>query len=174
MSNSSIAIFPNTAAKLAHCEYITGHTFTSKRLGLEALQMAGGPLGTDGIVEYCGTYLPVPKNKRLAIIGDATLDHVLSLIWYHTGRAKKDWTTFREQVVSNSALNTRGRALDLDKCILPNVPGDVISVEMLATTLEAVIGAVRCDGGDEAAERAMRNMGFMEHEMLLSSTKSSM
>jgi ribonuclease-3 len=37
---------------------------------------------------------------------------------------------------------------------------------MVATTLEAVIGAVFLDGGDEAATRVIEHLGFLGHRFL--------
>jgi ribonuclease-3 len=37
---------------------------------------------------------------------------------------------------------------------------------MVATTLEAVVGAVFLDGGDEAAMRVIKHLGFLEHRFL--------
>ncbi|ORY13999.1 ribonuclease III domain-containing protein [Clohesyomyces aquaticus] len=144
--------------KLLYCEAILGHTFTDKTILLEALQMDGGL----GLVPYNDICFQIPKNKRLAIVGDATLDHVLSLEWWKSGRDEGSWTSLRSTLTSNSALETRGKSLGLHNCILMN-PGTLyVSMEMMARTMEALIGAVRCDGGDVAAERAMRKCGFME------------
>jgi ribonuclease-3 len=37
---------------------------------------------------------------------------------------------------------------------------------MVATTLEAIIGAVFQDGGDEAAMRVIEHLGFFNHRFL--------
>lgn len=67
----------NTRQPVAVMERITGYVFNNKRLALESLNHGGLP------IHYGGTYQYLPRNERLAIVGDGVLDMVLRSGWYH-------------------------------------------------------------------------------------------
>lgn len=58
-------------------ERIIGYTFNNKRLALESLNHGGLPIHYDGKYQY------LPRNERLAIVGDSVLDTVLRSRWYN-------------------------------------------------------------------------------------------
>jgi ribonuclease-3 len=76
------------------------------------------------------------------------------------------WTQLRNESLSNHALARRGYRVDLDKHVIVADGTPVVSPKTVATTLEAIIGAVYQDGGDEAVERVMRSLGFFDHPLL--------
>ncbi|KAF2634432.1 ribonuclease III [Massarina eburnea CBS 473.64] len=154
--------------RLARAESILNHTFANKRLGLEALMMDG-----NRIVEYDNVQMLVEKNTRLAVHGDRQLAANLSEAWYHTNKEKYSETVLRHVLTDNEALCRRGKALGLDGCIRQNAGRrpDEVSVKSMATTLEALIGAVHLDVGGggkgyDAVKKVMDHLGFFEHEML--------
>lgn len=68
--------------KIAYIEAITGYIFTNKLLCAEALHMDRGPNDTPGPVHIAGTTHFLDTNTRLAVVGDAMMDAVLSAKWF--------------------------------------------------------------------------------------------
>ena len=68
--------------KVSQCEAIIGYEFVSKRLCAEALNTAA-----DGNALYTvdGTQHRMPKNTRLAIVGDIVSALHLCRPWYRSG-----------------------------------------------------------------------------------------
>jgi ribonuclease-3 len=69
-------------------------------------------------------------------------------------------------MLSNDALARRAYEAGLDKCVITADSDPAVSPKMVATTLEAVIGAVYHEGGDEAVQRVMRSLNFFDHPLL--------
>jgi dsRNA-specific ribonuclease len=163
MPGIKIYFVPETVEhKLFLAQEIIGYTFTSIALGLEALQMSGYP-----DVRHNETTYQVPKNKRLAGLGDAVLDAVLRDLWYESDGNGTEWSKIHDELVGNRALYDRGTVIGIDQCILLNPGFDQrVSEEMVARTMEALIGAVKRDGGMKEVERVMRRVGLMEHPFL--------
>ena len=112
-------------------------------------------------------------NKRLAIVGDAVLKLVLASVWYDLpadrgkGRSKQIlsfdtqstkadnhpypgfFSKEMERIGSNSNLSRVGHELYFDAFIdiHPSQLGQPVSVVTMATTIEAVLGAVWEDSG---------------------------
>jgi len=94
-------------------------------------------------------------------------------------------TALRLDLTSNPALDKRGKQLQLAQCIVVNAghQGRVseISVAMMATTVEALMGAVwedrgGMDGKADAlmeVEKVMEKMGFFEHHVFSPVSTSS-
>lgn len=70
------------AAKIALCESILGYEFSEKRLCLEAIQ-AGGDM-----IIWDLNWQHIPKNDRLAVLGDILFKFELCKKWLDTGRSK--------------------------------------------------------------------------------------
>lgn len=163
---------PTPEKKLSQAEKIIGYHFKNLTLGLEALQMEGDPSPLGAPVTYLGTLYRIPKNNRLAIVGDALLDAILADAWYATGRTPREWTRVQNEVVTNAALGAKGVELGIDKCILSS--NGLAFPKMVATTVEALIGAVMRDASEEAGrdagyaavEMVVENLGLLEHESL--------
>lgn len=74
-----------------------------------------------------------------------------------------DWTTVRNEVLGNANLSRVGFDNGLDRCIILN-PGTVaVSRAMMATTVEAILGAVHLEGEDEALSMVMDNLDLTHH-----------
>jgi ribonuclease-3 len=69
-------------------------------------------------------------------------------------------------MLSNDSLARRGYDHGIDTFVYCNA-GTVVSAKMVASTLEAIIGAVYQDGGDTAVLQVVEHLGFLEHRLLM-------
>lgn len=150
--------------KLTFLEKITGYDFVDKVLALEALQaLSSEPIEAN----YKGKIHRIPKNKRLAIFGDAILDSMLSEEWYHDkDLTPGDWSNKARAKLSNAALGELGVKLGLDHCLIvagyrPPVDG-AAGGYMVATGVEAVVGAVMMEAGWERTKGLLRNWELLD------------
>lgn len=80
------------------------------------------------------------------------------------------WTQIRTTILSNENLALVGIQMGLDGCLNLN-PGTVnISRDMMATAVEAILGAVHLDGGDHALASVMINLGLTSDLLVTSTT----
>ncbi|KAH8716798.1 ribonuclease III domain-containing protein [Phaeosphaeriaceae sp. PMI808] len=134
-------------------EYLTGYVFIEKILDTEAVQMASPQIAD----LHNSSFRGLGNNKRLAILGDAVLTKIFCAAWFD--RCTNDLT-------SNEALAQCGFEIGVDRCIHLTDGLSSVSPKMVATTLEAIIGAVFRDGGDEAALRVVTYLRFLNHWLL--------
>ncbi|KAJ6784562.1 hypothetical protein PWT90_09372 [Aphanocladium album] len=120
---------------IARSETVIGHTFRDKPLCAEALNN-GGPTASVYIAN--GQYLRLPKNDRLAV--------------YAT------WTSMRNDMLCNDHLAQVGFTLGLNRNINKDTGTTSVSKKMMATAVEAILGAVHLDGGDVALRRVMAQL----------------
>ncbi|CAI6336215.1 unnamed protein product [Periconia digitata] len=159
----------NIDQRIATVTNMFGHIFVRKNLCAEALQMAG-PVACV-IVNDAVSW--VPKNNRLAIVGDAILDTVLCRKWYEGSdsagpRPAHAWSSARLQIVGNEALNVRGNALGLGPMIIAGGGfAGAATPSMIATTFEAVFGAIYIDGGEAAVLDAVQHLDLQNHPSLM-------
>ncbi|OCT51940.1 RNase3 domain protein [Cladophialophora carrionii] len=92
-----------------------------------------------GSCRYMGSTFAVKKNDALGIFGDIA--------------------------ASNSNLASIGKARGLDACVVLNPGTAEVTDSVMATTVEAIIGAVSLDGGRAAAEKVMDRLN-VTHELL--------
>jgi len=78
------------------------------------------------------------------------------------------WTKIRGDVLSNKNLAQVGEQHGLGKCINVNGGTLVVSAGMIATAVEAILGAVHKDGGHDALAGVMDRLGLTGHALLLS------
>jgi ribonuclease-3 len=76
------------------------------------------------------------------------------------------WTSMRNELLSNDALARRAYKAGIDECVITADSNPAVSPRMVATALEAVIGAVYQDGGNDAVQRVMQSLGFFDHPLL--------
>lgn len=69
-------------------------------------------------------------------------------------------------MLANDALAQRGLTIGIDACVITADTTTTVSRKMVATALEALVGAVWQDGGDEAVDGVMKRLGFFEHGIL--------
>jgi hypothetical protein len=65
-------------ARARQIEAAIGYTFTSRRLCMEAVQMAAPQIA----VIYNGTLKCLENNKRLSVLGDIVLEKLLCNAWF--------------------------------------------------------------------------------------------
>ena len=68
--------------KICRCESIIGYVFVSKVLCGEALNAAADHTA---VYVLSGSFRKMPKNKHLAILGDAVAASHLCSLWYERG-----------------------------------------------------------------------------------------
>ncbi|KAF2186169.1 hypothetical protein K469DRAFT_542400, partial [Zopfia rhizophila CBS 207.26] len=119
---------------IAQLEQIIGYPFTNKLICAEAIQMAG----LEHAVVMSGTFHCVAKNQTLAVLGDAVQANPYRLV---------AWTVLRNHALDNIGLSQRGYELGIQNCIIIGESVVFASKKMIATTFEAIIGAVQEDGG---------------------------
>jgi ribonuclease-3 len=148
--------------KLALCETIINYTFTNKLLLLQALNNSGEP------IPYAKQLHLIPQNKALAILGDAQLQVIMCRWWWNNSspQVPGEWSAIHRKKLSNVALNELGRQIGLEECVILNPGTAQVSRGKLATAVEAVLGAVYEDGGEEVLEGVMRSLGFGRHVFL--------
>lgn len=94
-------------------------------------------------------------NERLEFLGDAVLDLVVSRGIFRDFPAlpEGELTRIRAEVVSESGLAAVARDLDLGNCLLlgrgEERSGGRDKESLVADALEALLGAIFCDGGFE-------------------------
>jgi ribonuclease-3 len=178
-------MFPNVEAKATEIESLTGYTFINKRLAVEAVQMATTRIAA----VYDNKIDCVIKNTRLSILGDAVLASLLCGIWLNTrdrhGEAdhfvpillwsltesdkvlsEAQWTQLRNDLISNAALARRGYEIGIDRVVIVGSNNPAVSGRMVATTLEAIIGAVHQDGGNDAVNQVIEHLELFDHRLL--------
>ncbi len=101
---------------------------------------------------------PVPHNERLEFLGDAVLDMVVShrVFLAYPAFAEGELTRVRAEVVSEDGLAKIGESLALGGYLHlgrgEERSGGRTKKSLIANALEAVLGAVYCDGGAPAVE----------------------
>ena len=136
-------------------EHTLGYPFRQPQLLEEAL--------THASLAY-ETQRPQPSNQRLEFLGDAVLQLVLSEALYQT-RPRADegeLTTTRASLVSTKALSAVARQHELGQHLIMGrgeaANGGRDRDNILADTMEAIIGAAFLDGGMPAATTVVRNL----------------
>ncbi|KAJ5263819.1 hypothetical protein N7478_011424 [Penicillium angulare] len=116
-------------------EAIINYGFHNPQFIANALKAAGSSGAAQG-------------NKRLALIGDAVLRLVLYELGYEEDRSIGDMTSAQNTRATNENLARIGFSLGLSAFIQlsPSAQG-VVPERLMATTIEAIIGAVYLDSG---------------------------
>ncbi|KAF5640215.1 ribonuclease 3 [Fusarium sp. NRRL 25303] len=151
--------------KIAECEAIIAYEFDDKALCAQALNTAAD---SNSVYVLDGYFKSMPKNDRLAVYGDSAAATYLCSLWIKRGLAKHCWTTLRRDLIGNDHLASVGVDHGLDRCINMNGGTTRASIGMVATTVEAILGAVKIDGGRDALARVMNRLGLTQHALLSS------
>ena len=127
---------------LARLERRIGHTFDD--LGLLDTALTHRSAGTD-------------HNERLEFLGDAVLGQIVARRLFDASDARESrLTLMRASIVQRDALAEVAREIGLGEFLrLAGGDGTRQRSSVLANALEAVIGAVACDGGTDAAGRVV-------------------
>jgi hypothetical protein len=75
------------------------------------------------------------------------------------------WTTILQAISSNENLARVGFNNGLDACIYLNQGTVHVSTKPMSTAMEAILGAVHLDGGEEALVQVMERLG-LSHALL--------
>jgi len=101
----------------------------------------------------------VPHNERLEFLGDAILDMIIShkIFVDYADLPEGELTRIRAEVVSEVGLARVGRRLEISECLRLGRgelrTGGRDKDSLIANVLEALIGAVYCDGGFEPVQQ---------------------
>ncbi|KAJ5736994.1 uncharacterized protein N7483_002119 [Penicillium malachiteum] len=141
-------------AKIQAVEKILQYEFQGKRLLEQALEAAGSTNRPEG-------------NKRLAQLGDATLQLSIKLAGFEARQSIGSITISLSKKASNENLTAIGFSLGLDKFIILNPSSQgVVQPRLMATTVEALIGAVYLDNEKsiQAPLSVIRALGILQAE----------
>lgn len=164
---------------ITNVETILGYHFTDCNWLWEALQAPGSG------VSIAGTRRIYDGNKRLALKGDAAIKNVIITDWFTTSLPRGrnplaphprifQLLTSRQIAVADNILQTQVSNNNLQRMctehgleryinLNPSSRG-YISPRTRYDTMEAILGAVAEDGGDEVLRAVMRRLGFIWHD----------
>lgn len=160
--NNNYHTTENVEQNVSDCERIISYTANSKLHIITALNASACN------INYNNATIAVPSNSALAVLGDARMAGVLCRWWWwdKPSPSKVQWSMLRYEKCSNVRLAALGSKLGLHKCIILNPGTTFVSEKLVATMVEAVLGAVYLDGGEDELERVMRLMQFDRHTFL--------
>ncbi|KAL9003909.1 MAG: hypothetical protein Q9188_003247 [Gyalolechia gomerana] len=148
--DSSIQINPDLI-KTHACEQAIGYQFREPLLLWEALQVPSALVHMPRYAE---------GNKRLAIVGDMILDLLLALKWYPSWTNRSVFSTLRFDVTSNDSLERMGKINKLERYMTCPSGSNSLAQKTMTATVEAIVGAAYLDGGMNAAETVVQNLGI--------------
>ncbi|KAK3291751.1 ribonuclease III domain-containing protein [Chaetomium fimeti] len=139
----------------AELQDILGYCFSNPRLMDEATLAQDAP----------STAPPKTHgNKSLALVGDALIRLDVAGRSYAGGIGTAESTILLSEIGSNRSLEAHGRRLGLDKFVIkhPGQQGQDVPRETLASTVEALIGAVWIDSGQDfnQVQSVIGNLGI--------------
>lgn len=82
-------------------------------------------------------------------------------------RDPMQWTMLQNEMLGTDGLARRGLEFGIDRCIFVNQGTFRISSRMDANTIEAIIGAVFEDRGDDAVMTVMKHFGFLGDDLFM-------
>ncbi|KAF2278957.1 uncharacterized protein EI97DRAFT_372268 [Westerdykella ornata] len=144
---------------IAVCEGIIGWDFVDKTLCAMALTTVPGVFFLQGELRNFRC------NDNIAVYGDAVSRSYLCRKWFDAGLDKGQWTQIFNNVLGNNNLEDVGRHSGLHHCVVTNPGTPTVSPRTMATTVEAILGAVHLDGGDAALGQVMDTLG-LNHPLL--------
>lgn len=68
------------------------------------------------------------------------------------------WTLIRKRVLSHDSLAETGLSFGLHLCLKMTAGTPSVSKKMMVTADEAILGAVRLDGGEDALRRVLKSL----------------
>ncbi|KAF2008088.1 hypothetical protein P154DRAFT_614474 [Amniculicola lignicola CBS 123094] len=155
----------NTTARLDLCESITGYSFTSKPILLEALNLSTSRGISIGLT-YGNVVYKIRGNDYIAVKGDAVLNCLIEQAWWRSGAPPYVHDIIVRERTSLETLHTIGKDTGLDACLVTSNDQYVITRPDMAAALKAIIAAVQVDGGWEAAEKVAQKLGLLKHAYL--------
>ncbi|ETN41454.1 uncharacterized protein HMPREF1541_03390 [Cyphellophora europaea CBS 101466] len=153
-----MSIFPEK--NVPQCEEILGYQFNDKSLCASALNASG----TNHILH--GTI--IKPNKRLATYGDTAMTQLMCAKWLDTDRTLGDWADIRSTTLASKNLGEIGTSAGIDKAAVFSGGTTTVSDKMMASVVQAIMGAVHLDAGMHAEQvlgTAMSKIG-LENSLL--------
>jgi dsRNA-specific ribonuclease len=123
-----------SAEKRAEIEAILGYNFKNSSLLDEAMWTAGP-------TKIAGRSIP-DSNKGLAQLGDSMLRMIVNTRSRHAGYSKGQTNSKWKEYVSNNALAIAGKNKAIWPYLLVNNQNQQVTKNLLATAVQALIGAV--------------------------------
>ncbi|KAL2058320.1 hypothetical protein ABVK25_001046 [Lepraria finkii] len=148
---------------------ILGYKFNNAQYLWEAVQAPGsiirsGEISGAGTIRHSAGWQRFPDgNRRLAVLGDTVLKLALVEDWYKGDEVRERLSRVVSDIGSNANLDRIGRNHGLEKLINNNPSQEYSEIGALtmATTVEAIIGAVYLDSGTRSVPLIMQNLGLM-------------
>ncbi|KAL8947092.1 MAG: hypothetical protein Q9222_006589 [Ikaeria aurantiellina] len=131
------------------------YNFTDSFLLWEALQAAGSTVVTAG-----GRIFP-NGNKRLAVLGDTILQLAICEDWYNSGLPRGAFDVHRQRIGSNQNLNSVGLQAGLHNHVNRAGGSTAVAPATMATTVQAVLGAVYLDSDLQSVKSVMQTLGLV-------------
>ncbi|ROW04754.1 hypothetical protein VMCG_04834 [Cytospora schulzeri] len=148
----------STASKLASVEQIIGYNFKSVERLYEALDLEKVLTLPNGEERHGKR----TRNTRLALVGDAAAQFHLASRWYNKDLEGVQWVKIRTEGLCNDTLGKIGFTMGLDELTVPTPCDEMYA---MASTIEAILGAVYYDGGEKALKDVMARCGI-SHKLL--------
>ncbi|GAD99410.1 hypothetical protein SNOG_02027 [Paecilomyces variotii No. 5] len=153
-------------AKFSHRRFLEnsiGYHFKDLDLLNEAFLAAGASSAEN----Y--TYPSFDGNKRLAFVGDSVLRLMVADEWFPSGTGTASANKLLEEYGSNEKLSETAKAHRLQDYLIRNpAQRGVDARTTLASTTEAVIGAVWIDSGKDlvATRRVVKKLGLLPKPLI--------
>lgn len=140
---------PNTKTSLYQAQKLINYNFQRPELLEEALKLPGPGTVRDG-------------NKRLALVGEASMISASIYSWYPSRSPKKTWDDHRQNILGNTNCAEAAKSTGLVFCRERNNSQTSFSNNQAATLLQAVVGAVYVDsnGNMDAVRSVMETLGI--------------
>jgi ribonuclease-3 len=106
------------------------------------------------------------------IVAEAKARIVLIPIRYSADLSQGQWTQAEQALLVNTNLSAVGYGHGLHDCIILNQGTLSVSDKTMATTVEAILGAVFIDGGADALSAVLATLG-LTHQFLEAVTSYS-
>ncbi|CAG8926855.1 unnamed protein product [Penicillium salamii] len=140
-----------TDERIRAVEAIIDYEFMHKTHLETALAAAGATTAREG-------------NKRGAALGDAQLKTVIIMDSLRLGHSTGDIAKRRDTLATNTKLTQVGDQLGLKPYIQPNPAQGFVPDSVVATTVQAIIGAVFLDSNEDFRRTSLliAHMGILE------------
>ena len=140
--------YSNSNDKIIKLEEIIGLKFNKRQWAIQAITSIS--FSND----YNKKHKEIYNQNALAILGDAILKSVISetLLKKERSITKGELTETKKELESNDKLHKIGLQLGVKECLL-FTDSEEINVYKIATTIEAIIGAIYLSNGIRATKR---------------------
>ena len=140
--------------EISDLEAILDHTFADKQMLLSAISTSTiASMMNSAVLSQGGELLrPTESNARLAFLGAKVLGLIITEKAITDGKSKAEMDGIIKEMASAEKLHTVGTTKELEKHLFRDPSQTTDSKKVMATAVEAIIGAAYLDGGMEAAK----------------------